>query len=233
MRILEIGPGNNPAIFEPGSILQEADVEYFSLELIPENSESWMADYESEPWQRYLGSLSIGNCADMPYADQCFSHVIMRSVFGEPTDQRAYPGRKHKDKFAGLQEAFRVLEADGEIVITEENTPPKPKQLTKLGWTLLAAGFEDVTVYPCQDLHNPYWLNIRTQYWGMGEPVNNLIHGAGQPIDMQCGYLVHAWRPDGERTSQSSDIMVVTRNDVLPLATVRDSVDDNGLLRLL
>lgn len=189
--ILEVGSGEDPAIRYPGTVLRQDGVVYTALDALP----SRVAKYMNSPFanpevkERYAASRVIGDSAQMPFADQSFDFVVSRSVFGNFAHHADTPGIISDNAFAGLYEAFRVLREGGQVVIAEENTPSFPATPCRIGSTLLEAGFDDIVVYPYQDMKNPHWVQARGKFWNLDE--------SNQPcaVDSQRGFLIQGTRP--------------------------------------
>lgn len=178
-RVLEVGMGTRPAVLESGEAFSEAGTDYFGIDVRSERVEDIATDFDP-----HLARGIVADSAGLPFADQSFSHVIMRSVFGEYTSKNPdNVGSDIENTQFGVYEAFRVLQDNGAMIIAEGMTPLQP---TEIVGTLLYAGFENITIYPCQDKSNPHWQEVYTRYWG------NKNTGAGY------GYVMHATRPQTE-----------------------------------
>lgn len=193
--VLEIGSGRCPAILYPGKIFADDDAQYTAIEARRSEIDKFV-EWDGDSLDGYAEGVIIADSTELPLPDQSFSSVIMRSVFGEYTDRPESTGSTLENTDMGICEAFRVLQNDGEIVVAEENTPRAPATPYRIGSNMLYAGFEDIVVYPCQNMENPDWHEARTKYWGMRE--NSSGYVAGKPIDASWGFLVRATRPKTE-----------------------------------
>lgn len=124
LRVLEIGVGNKAAINSGGEIFGNSNLYYIGLDL--PNS---FTEYETSRRQareindREDSSLVAADTASLPFPDNSFDVILMRSMFGQFRD---HPGLWHTSRRNvefGLYEAFRVLKPGGKIVVAEENTP--------------------------------------------------------------------------------------------------------------
>lgn len=192
--VLEIGPGDSPAIEYPGSVLQQEGACYTAVEPRVKTVEILLRRHQEE-LERFTGDVVVGNSAELRFPDQSFSHVIMRSVFGEYTMPPAFTGSALHNTDYGIYEAFRVLEDDGELIVAEENTPYKSAGASRLASRAIYAGFEDITFFPCQELQNQDWREARTRFWDIVEQPDSKYGPAGLPLDSRLGYLMQARRP--------------------------------------
>ena len=190
-RVLEIGPSNTPATKFPGTLLQQAGVEYVTVDANA-NRLSPKVNYGANPNVRQRPI--VADSARLPFGAETVSSVIMRSVFGEYSMDPEYTGSSRQNTYLGLYEAFRVLRPSGTIHIAEENTPDSPYGI---GDELYKAGFTNIRVYPCQDMTNPHWQDERTKYWSLYErDMPDGVFAFGRPIDPKWSYLMTATRPD-------------------------------------
>lgn len=208
-RLLEIGPGGNPAIERPGHIF-DGSIDYFALE-ISQDDTAFKTEIATN--KENLTRYSQADSAMMPFPNGSFSHVIMRSVFGEYTMDPQWAGSFIENTHLGLYEVFRVLQPGGRIAIAEECTPEAPATPSQIGSSLAFAGFSNIKVYPAQKTANPHWFEERTKYWYMERPqteaeqkdrYKNYI--SGQPIDGTWGYLITADRPAMETETFESTV---------------------------
>lgn len=188
-QVLEIGAGFRPATATPGKLLQNPTTNFTAIDARPKEISGAGNVHE------YPGTFLAAEMAELPFANQSFSHVIMRSVFGEYTMSLDRTGSTVENTFLGMYEAFRVLKTGGQIIIAEENTPEAPSTPYQIGGILYDAGFEDITVMPCQNMTNDHWRKARTAFWGIEQQPNpDLQWRPGQPIDQQYGFLITAGR---------------------------------------
>lgn len=109
IRILEIGSGTMPATEQGGTLFQQKNVDYIGIEV---------RNHRNGKRKDVL----YANAAQMPFADDSFDYILMRSIFGQFT---GFFPVSHQDDIQkwGMDESFRVLKPGGRIVISEENTP--------------------------------------------------------------------------------------------------------------
>jgi hypothetical protein len=205
--VLEIGAGSRPAPFEPGSIFMEKGTRYLGIDADEENA-SQAFDWDNTSTAGYCGRIIVADSAELPITDKSMSHVIMRSVFGEYTMPPEFTGSSLDNTTLGIYEAFRVLQNDGEIVIAEENTPEAPAEPDRIGELLHRVGFDDITIYPCQNMRNPHWVAARTRFWGMDKPGDTSKYFCGKPIDPEWGFLMKATKPETETTTFEQTISI-------------------------
>ncbi len=131
INVLEIGYGSNPAIDE-GTLFQDSRVNYIGIELPKIFKGCFKGFRRSEAgFSEVTGSMSA-----LPFRDESFDYVLMRSVYGQ-FDSRpeiVTPVR------CGVAEVSRILKPEGKIVVAEENTPLKQSyiylELTSMGFVI-------------------------------------------------------------------------------------------------
>lgn len=113
-RILEVGFGTSPAFKHKGTLFHNPNLQYTGIEFLPE-----LCQFDSTL------AASIGH---LPFKDNTFDYVMMRSVFGMFKDSPLYsPKPFNFEEVAdnGMKDSFRVIKPGGQIAILEENTPWK------------------------------------------------------------------------------------------------------------
>ncbi len=153
-RLLEIGAGDNPAIQNPGTIFSAEDIDYLAIDA---KRISTMVVYDRyEPLSNeYYDTACIGAMSALPYKNEAFRRVIMKSVIGEyslsflrtkdPQTQGIRSRQTLAETLEGFSEVFRVLEPGGQVVISEEDTPADHTQLVR---RLSKVGFSGLTTIP-------------------------------------------------------------------------------------
>jgi SAM-dependent methyltransferase len=111
IKVLELGNGGWPASKMGGSIFDDHNADYVGIDL-PKEARSY--------WDK--SSLTGANSAHMPFRDDSFDYIVMRSIFGQFTG-RETPSDIEDVRMWGMYEAFRVLKPGGIIAVSEENTP--------------------------------------------------------------------------------------------------------------
>ncbi len=124
IRVLEIGSGILPANTQGGTLFARDNIDYVGIEV---------RNHRNKKNQNVL----YANAAHMPFADDAFDYILMRSIFGQFT---GFFPVSHKDDICrwGMYESFRVLKPGGTMVISEENTPWKREEVSE---SLMDAGF--------------------------------------------------------------------------------------------
>lgn len=162
MRVLELGFGSSDrsAVVTGGELFADPEVAYFGMSLPDE----WQGVKEEHFDQV---KPVDGHWAAIPYRDNTFGFVLMRSCFGQFT-------HSHNDAASmawavphGMHEVARVLEPGGTLFITEENTP---QDLDKVIPAVVEAGL-DVSVFEREvdkerRAPNPAHGALRAKYYG-------------------------------------------------------------------
>ncbi|MBL8121679.1 class I SAM-dependent methyltransferase [Candidatus Saccharibacteria bacterium] len=163
MRVLEIGPGNCPAITKPGTLLNGEGIEYVGID-VGGDFGSLVSSHRL--WRPDMHTIEHGDSADLSkFPDGWFDLAGMRSVFGEYTGIDC-PGSLDNTRM-GIYELFRVLKPGGRLFVAEENTPEPPATVEQIGHNMLLAGFRHVTAYACEDGLNASWREQRGKFWGL------------------------------------------------------------------
>lgn len=110
-RVLEIGRGGRPADKLGGTLFQGDNIQYVGIDLPQEIQSHWDTT-----------NMIGANAAHMPFRDDSFDYILMRSIFGQYTSDLAVSDIDDIRTW-GMCEAFRVLKPGGTIAISEENTP--------------------------------------------------------------------------------------------------------------
>ncbi len=145
IQILEIGSGVQveAATANKGSELSQPNVHYTGIDL-PQLFWPAEGSYESRINQGLTPRPEDGEAyvaadgAKLPFPDATFKTVLMRSVFGELSMDEEFQSSNAEALLMSLGEILRVLQAEGELVIAEENTPFDAETLMQ--W-LVAKGF--------------------------------------------------------------------------------------------
>lgn len=111
IRVLEIGRGGRPANELGGAIFEGGNVQYVGIDLPKEFQSGWEKS-----------DLAGANVAHIPFREDSFDHIVMRSIFGQFTGDEP-PSDIEDVRMWGMYEAFRVLKPGGIIAVSEENTP--------------------------------------------------------------------------------------------------------------
>ena len=194
IKMLEVGPGSNNALWAPGTIFAEETVEYIGLDsrAMPKKTTTL-----SRPETTLPGIHAALHEADLP--DDSFDIILMKSVLGDytlpllkRTDTSIDPVGIYSESttfnqtfIEGLAAVFRALRSSGLLVISEEDTPlPASKLLQRLA----GIGFTDIELTPYlkrsflpTPSRGPYaprtgsmdkfidpdeaWFNLRNKYW--------------------------------------------------------------------
>jgi hypothetical protein len=203
-RILEIGPGTHPACLTNGNIFQGGNVAYYGVDA-DTGVAGHLLDICGDSLRDRGATITASDRPELDFPKESFDHFIMCSVFGSYTLPTEDTASSLENTQLTVFEAFRVLRDGGEIAIAEENTPKPPATPYRIGSLLLEAGFDSVRVFPCQNMSNPHWWDMRTRYWGIEDRDGYQI---GDPIDRGWGYLVHAVRPPAETTTFETTVSI-------------------------
>lgn len=126
--ILEIGYGNHPA-FREGLLFDNPNASYVGLELPTSFDGSFIWASDPRDFPNVTGSMDA-----MPFRDESFDYVLMRSVYGQFKSQPSIVSAVRM----GIYECMRVLKPSGYMVISEENTPRDMEYISR---ELKSAGF--------------------------------------------------------------------------------------------
>lgn len=194
-RMLEVGPGGYPALWEPGTYFEENNVQYIAVDAAGIACRPISKLWQDREKYEHLPGV-VANLSTLPFRDETFDITVMRSVLGEYTLGRL-KAKEGKPAVAfdspstfdetfgrGIVEAFRTLKPGGELIVSEEDTPVTSGELSE---RLSAVGFTAINVTPYDYLvfrdydasrenihtHNPYsfhrpsnnWLELRSRYW--------------------------------------------------------------------
>jgi ubiquinone/menaquinone biosynthesis C-methylase UbiE len=165
MRVLEIGCSSSRlkwARYCGGLLFENASLEYVGIDPVVETlgSQSRKSNEDVE--------VLPADCQDMPFEDRTFDVVMMRSLFGQCTDNDMLHHLYGLTRM-GLMETYRVLKPGGEVVVTEENTPWDAHDIEAL---LTGRGFRVDEFEYMSELHwtnvnpNSPWLQLRRKYYG-------------------------------------------------------------------
>jgi hypothetical protein len=183
-RVLEIGYGSRPAVNE-GTLFCDRRVTYFGVEL-PHEFEGSFARYQIETPEF---PAITADMAALPFADESFSHVLLRSVYGQFKSRPEIIDNVRM----GIYEAVRVLEPGGTMVVAEENTP---KGTDYIGRDLTGAG---LIIKACHEMEHEWedmplddpWKKARSKYYS-GRPA---LAGRAS-CWFACGSLTIAEKPE-------------------------------------
>ena len=117
INVLEIGYGDVPAVAE-GSLFKDPSVNYIGIEL-PRIFDGSFRRYKRFGAHAVDFTEVEGSMAMLPFKDEAFDYVLMRSVYGQFSSR---PEIIEPVRY-GMTEVSRVLKTDGQVVIAEENTP--------------------------------------------------------------------------------------------------------------
>lgn len=195
-RLLEVGSGYNPALQNPGYVFEDDQLQYVAVDanrICPPYKVEWKVFKRFETPLHITGALAVMNA--LPFADETFDHVIMRSVIGEyslhlldttfrgdPDVPNLLSGRSFTETMAGFTEVHRVLKPGGTLAIAEEDTPADS---SRLAGHLRQTGFESPQITPFRaDMFTGRftrgskgssrhkikpdfaWVHRRSKYWG-------------------------------------------------------------------
>lgn len=113
VEVLEIGYGSKPA-FKEGILFRDNTVRYIGLELPTSFDGSFVWASDPRDFTHITGSMDM-----MPFRDEAFDYVLMRSVYGQFKSQPSIVSAVR----TGIYECMRVLKPNGKMVVSEENTP--------------------------------------------------------------------------------------------------------------
>lgn len=208
-RILEIGFGGSPAVISGGTLFNNPSTKYVGLDLMKRNDwrgNHMLTDERQESLNtvdetlKYLKNNDVahssavfvqGSVRNLPFPNQTFSAIVMRSVFGQFKESpRIWVAHIDSVRGEGLQESFRVLEPGGKIVILEENTP-WDSELTKsylksVGFRIMAFAFMESAFENLEE--SSKWKKLRKPYFKI--PPN---HGPSYMLDSP--YIVIGQKP--------------------------------------
>lgn len=162
-RVLEVGCGGVQrawARYCGGLLFDDPSVEYVGIDPVVE---------VLGPAARVTNEAVVlpVDCQDMPFDDGVFDVVMMRSLFGQCTDDDMLH-RLHGLAHMGLMEAYRVLKPGGDIVVAEENTPFDAhvieRLLTGLGFAVDAFAYMSEPHWTKVNPDSP-WLRLRRAYY--------------------------------------------------------------------
>ena len=171
--VLEIGYGSDPALKE-GSLFTQPDVNYIGLELPLSFRGSFVYKKNASEFSAVEASADA-----MPFPNECFDYVLMRSVYGQFKSQPAIVNAVRM----GIYECMRVLKPGGKIVISEENTP---RDQHYIGCELRAAGFViEATAYMADGdwsdtREDDEYKNIRSPFYS-SQPLESAHSYFGPP----------------------------------------------------
>lgn len=166
-RLLEVGLGSFPAPVSGGTSFANRDLEYTGIELDSMYLDPDTVDdlREINPKSDILG----GTIASLPFKDETFETVLMRSMFGQ--FKSGYKSHLLDTVTVnGIAEVFRVLRPGGEIVLVEENTPFELRLVES--W-LEYHGFEEIKSAEIEKKYkrlteeNSEWLKMRRPYFNI------------------------------------------------------------------
>lgn len=159
--VLEIGYGSSfkSAPVSGGDIFERPDINYFGVDLPRDR-----AGVKPE----HFGILKPveAHWAALPYADNAFGAVAMRSCFGQFRDSSEVWVSELWSVDFGLLEVARVLEPGGQLFISEENTP---QDLDRVIPDIIRAGFDIEALEREIDKSgdpNPAFATLRQQFYG-------------------------------------------------------------------
>lgn len=162
MNVLEIGYGSSHrcAVVEGGDIFTSPDVTYFGTTL-PEDWDRVAPEHFDQV------NPSESHWAALPFRDAAFGTVMMRSCFGQFTHSLDYAPSDMWSLKYGLHEVARVLEPDGILLVSEENTPADLEHVIP---DIMRAGldidrFEFETTGRARK-NNPGYYALRSRYYG-------------------------------------------------------------------
>ncbi len=181
-RLLEIGAGGSPAIQNPGWLIDTQKPEYFAIDAGGVSRiVTWDKVLIGTPNHETFSTATLGTVERLPFRAESFGRVIMKSVIGEYSlhqlkgyspHEPGYSGQSFTSTMQGFQDVLRVLEPNGEVVISEEDTPANCLQLAA---HLSDTGFKDINITPyCPrlfnvgfgnyNLYNPGFISRRDMY---------------------------------------------------------------------
>lgn len=133
INVLEIGYGANPAV-EDGTLFENPDVFYTGIELPRSFKGSFVLPRHNYDFPQATASMDA-----MPFPDERFDYVLMRSVYGQFSSRPSIVSAVRM----GVYECLRVLKPEGRIVVSEENTPNSMKyivgEISHAGFVIEAA----------------------------------------------------------------------------------------------
>ena len=215
MKVLEVGcghlegfPSRGPAIENPGHILARDGVDYVGVDLpggfmrygigLREDGTPHSGDGPVHGLAQRFKAVEA-NVAALPFPDEAFDLVMLRSVFGEfrgwdwGSDRRDF---NPMDLYgAGMSEINRVLVPLGRLVIAEENYEEDVELVKRY---LGSVGLE-VTEFAQMKNHGDYekrdgthWYDLRSRYYGKSdEMLCTGAHGEGGTLP----YVLVAAKP--------------------------------------
>lgn len=156
--VLEIGFGSRPAVRE-GELFQNPKVNYIGLELPLSFEGTFMWPNNVNDFPNITGSMNM-----MPFRDDAFDYVLMRSVYGQFDSQPSIVEAVR----TGIYECIRVLKPNGRIVISEENTPQGmdyiESELKGAGFVIEAAHYMSNHTWPETPTDDEYLTARRPFY---------------------------------------------------------------------
>lgn len=161
LNVLEIGYGSSirSAALSDGDVFNDSGVSYFGVDLPRERGDVKPEHFETiKPVEAHWAAL--------PYADESFGAVAMRSCFGQFRDAPTGWVSKIWSVGFGLLEVARVLEPGGQLFISEENTPQDPD---KVVLDVMQAGFDIEAFEKGTDASgklNPAFASLRQRFYG-------------------------------------------------------------------
>lgn len=191
--VLEIGAGidTETALFHKGELLDKPNVGYTGIDLPmlywPEKGGYNAAlNVKGAPVASEGAGFVAANAKNLPFRDETFDFVLMRSVFGELSMDDAFQSSDLSSVRSSLPETRRVLKSGGKIIIAEENTPFDPTIL--LEW-VVESGFE---IEDIAFMNSDYGEESGNSEW---ESIRNLYY-KGKPTSTEPGnYVLVATKP--------------------------------------
>jgi ubiquinone/menaquinone biosynthesis C-methylase UbiE len=157
MNILEIGCGNYPAINSGGELFTSNTVNYVAAD-IP----SWYVSQDVDPEQKPKTPFVFANAAHLPFRDETFDYILMKSVFGQFEDKETVSDLDDIRTW-GMMEVYRTLRPGGHFVVAEEVTPWEDSYIESY---MQDIGLEPIAYEKQSSQPNPAWTRLRRRFFG-------------------------------------------------------------------